>query len=900
MRLSDLNQFAEVPATGADPDPQETSEWTSALAGVLAAAGAQRARFLLEALASFAAQRKLALPGALSTPYINTIAPEDQQPFPGGEQALAIEQRTTSIMRWNALAMVVRANRFSAELGGHIASYASGADLFEVGFNHFFHGRTEDSLGDLVYLQPHSAPGVYARAFVEGRLTADDLSHYRQERSARGKGLASLSSYPHPWLAPAFWQFPTGSMGIGPISSIYSARFMRYLQNRGLLAAQERRQERRVWGFFGDGEMDEPESMAALTLAARENLDNLTWVINCNLQRLDGPVRGNGRIIDELEALFSGAGWRVIKLVWGSDWDALFARDKSGAILRAFAQTTDGQFQTFAANDGAFNREKFFGQNPQLAALAAHLSDADIDQLKRGGHDIRKIYAAFYAAAQTRGQPCVVLAQTKKGYGMGLAGQGRMTTHQQKKLDDEDIRAFRDRFNLPLTDGQCEALEFYRPDEDSVEMRYLRQRRAQLGGVVPQRVAQSQPVAVPLLASYGGFVAESVGKEMSSTMALVRMLGNLMKDSSIGPRVIPIVADEARTFGMQGLFRTYGIYSPHGQKYEPEDIGTVMFYREAKDGQILEEGITEAGAVASWTAAATSYATHALTLLPVYIYYSVFGFQRVGDQLWAAADQRARGILVGATSGRTTLAGEGLQHQDGTSQLIAATIPNCRAYDPCYASELAVILEDAARSICERQEDAFYYLTVTNENLPQAALPVDAAPGVLKGMYLLSGEAAAQVRLLGAGAMLPQAHKAAGLLRELFGVNAAVYSVTSFSQLARDGMACERAQRLGQSAAQPWVAQLLGGARAPVVAASDYVRAVAESIRAYVDAPYTALGCDGFGRSDTRAQLRDFFEVDACWIAHAALHALGFGAEKMQAAAKQLGLDTERTAPWLV
>jgi pyruvate dehydrogenase E1 component len=896
MDLNDANQITRPAAALADADPAETQEWLDALAAVAELAGVERAAFLLEALAQAAKSHKLPWRGALSTAYVNTIAPEDQQPFPGGEQALAIEQRITSIMRWNALAMVVRANRFSAELGGHIASYASGADLFEVGFNHFFRGRTQAQLGDLVYLQPHSAPGVYARAFVEGRLSADDLAHYRQEITARGEGLASLSSYPHPWLAPEFWQFPTGSMGIGPISSIYSARFMRYLQSRGLLKAQDRR----VWGFFGDGEMDEPESMAALTLAARENLDNLTWVVNCNLQRLDGPVRGNGRIIDELEALFSGAGWRVIKLVWGSDWDALFARDKTGAILRAFANTTDGQFQTFAANDGAFNREKFFGQSADLKALAAHLSDADIDQLKRGGHDIRKIYAAFYAATQTRGQPCVVLAQTKKGYGMGQAGQGKMTTHQQKKLDDTDILAFRDRFNLPLTDVQCEALAFYKPADDSVEMRYLRERRAALGGVVPQRIVSAPHIDVPPLGSYAAFANDSAGKEMSSTMALVRMLGNLMKTPGVGERVVPIVADEARTFGMQSLFRTYGIYSPHGQKYEPEDIGTVMFYREAKDGQILEEGITEAGAIASWTAAATSYATHALTMLPVYIYYSVFGFQRVGDQIWAAADQRSRGILVGATSGRTTLAGEGLQHQDGTSQLIAATIPNCRAYDPCYAAELAVIFDAAARSICERQEDCFYYLTVTNENLPQIVLPAGAEQGIKRGMYLLEGAANAPLRLLGAGAMLHETRAAKQLLKTQFGLDAAVYSVTSFSELAREGMACERAQRLGASDARPWITQQLGASASPVVAATDYVRAVGESVRAYINAPYTVLGCDGFGRSDTRAQLRDFFEVDARWIAYTALHTLGWRGEKLAQAAETLKLDTQRAAPWTV
>jgi pyruvate dehydrogenase E1 component len=893
--ISTQRQIGAIEATLADADPQETHEWLDALTAVLASSGSQRAAFLLGALAQAAKQHKLPWRGASFTAYINTIAPEDQQPFPGGEQALAIEQRLTAIMRWNALAMVVRANRFSAELGGHIASYASGVDLFEVGFNHFFQGRTQAQLGDMVYLQPHSAPGVYARAFVEGRLSADDLAHYRQELTARSKGLASLCSYPHPWLAPEFWQFPTGSMGIGPISSIYNARFMRYLQNRGLLPEQSRR----AWGFFGDGEMDEPESMAALTLAARENLDNLTWVINCNLQRLDGPVRGNGRIIDELEALFSGAGWRVIKLVWGSDWDALFARDKTGALIRAFANTTDGQFQTFAANDGVFNREKFFGQNAELKALAAHLNDADIDQLKRGGHDIRKIYAAFYAATQTRGQPCVVLAQTKKGYGMGQAGQGKMTTHQQKKLDDTDLLAFRDRFNLPLTDAQCEALAFYKPAQDSVEMRYLRARRAALGGVVPQRMTQAPRLNVPPLGSYAAFANDAVGKDMSSTMALVRMLGNLMKAPEAGVRVVPIVADEARTFGMQSLFRTYGIYSPHGQKYEPEDIGTVMFYREAKDGQILEEGITEAGAIASWTAAATSYAKHALTMLPIYIYYSVFGFQRVGDQLWAAADQRARGILVGATSGRTTLAGEGLQHQDGTSHLIAATIPNCRAYDPCYAAELAVIVDDAARSICERQEDSFYYLTVTNENLPQITLPQHAEQGVLRGMYHLEGDANAPVRLLGAGAMLHEARRARQLLQEHFKLDAAVYSVTSFSQLARDGMACERAQRLHQHGQPAWITQQLPG-NAPVVAATDYVRAVGESVRAYINAPYTVLGCDGFGRSDTRARLRDFFEVDARWIAYAALYALRLDQATLAQAASQLALNMARAAPWMV
>ncbi len=879
------------PRNFADSDPQETSEWLESLSAVLTHAGASRAQFLLNALATHAQHLKLAWQPPLTTPYRNTIGLEDEPPFPGD---LKIEERLTAIMRWNALAMVVRANRLSAELGGHIASYASGADLFEVGFNHFFRGRTEAFLGDLVYLQPHSAPGVYARAFLEGRLSADDLAHYRQELTAGKKGLARLSSYPHPWLAPQFWQFPTGSMGIGPISSIYAARFMRYMENRGLLADQGRR----VWGFFGDGEMDEPESMAALTLAARENLDNLTFVVNCNLQRLDGPVRGNGRIIDELESLFAGAGWRVIKLVWGSDWDALFSRDRTGALLRAFANTVDGQFQTFAANDGAFNREQFFGQNAELKALAATLTDGEIDALKRGGHDIKKIHAAFAVAAQTKGRPAVVLAQTKKGYGMGAAGQGKMTTHQQKKLDDTDLHAFRDRFNLPLTDAQCNELAFFKPADASPEMRYLKECRAALGGVVPQRISAYAPVAVPALPQWGGFAQTDDGKEMSSTMALVRMMTGLLKDKDLGPRVVPIVADEARTFGMQNLFRAYGIYSPHGQKYQPEDIGTVMFYREAKDGQILEEGITEAGAIASWTAAATSYATHGVPMLPIYIYYSVFGFQRVGDQIWAAADQRARGILVGATSGRTTLAGEGLQHQDGTSHLIAATIPNCRSYDPCFASELAVILHEANTSIMQRQEDAFYYLTVTNENLAQRPLPAGAEQGVLRGMYRIAGDDAAQVRLLGSGAMLAQALQAADLLREKFKVNVAVYSVTSWSQLARDGAACERAARLGQGTPQPWISALLATSKVPVIAAADYVRAVPESVRAFVNAPYTTLGCDGFGRSDTRVSLRDFFEVDAKWIAHAALHALGFDNARMREAEQVLGCEAADVPPW--
>ncbi|MBP7567406.1 MAG: pyruvate dehydrogenase (acetyl-transferring), homodimeric type, partial [Burkholderiaceae bacterium] len=663
---------APLPSTSAqhpdgqpDIDPEETDEWRAAFDAMLAAHGPARAHFLLDELVRHAHSRATGWRPQLNTPYVNTVSAADEPPFPGD---LAIEERLASLMRWNALAMVVRANTAYGELGGHIASYASAADLFEVGFNHFFRAGPQ---GDLVFFQPHSAPGVYARAFMEGRLTDSDLAHYRQEIGGPAAGARGLSSYPHPWLMPDFWQFPTGSMGLGPISSIYHARFLRYLAHRGL--APQGPEVRRVWGVFGDGEMDEPESMSALTLAAREGLDNLVWVVNCNLQRLDGPVRGNGRIVDELERLFAGAGWNVVKLLWGSDWDGLFARDVDGALAQALARTVDGQMQTFAAKDGRFNRDHFFGQNPSLARMAQGLTDEQIDRLKRGGHDLVKIHAAYAAAVAHRGRPTVILAHTKKGYGMGQAGQGRMTTHSQKKLDEAALLEFRDRFHLPLTDAQATKLEFFRPAEGSAEHRYLHERRAALGGPLPARRADAPAVPVPALASYAGFATAAGGKEMSTTMAFVRLLGNLLKDRSDGPggvsfgqRIVPIVADEARTFGMANLFRQVGIYSSVGQHYEPEDIGSVLSYREALDGQILEEGISEAGAIASWTAAATSYSVHGLAMLPFYIYYSMFGFQRVGDAIWAAADQRARGFLLGATSGRTTLGGEGLQHQDGT------------------------------------------------------------------------------------------------------------------------------------------------------------------------------------------------------------------------------------------
>ncbi len=875
-----------------DDDPQESAEWRDALLAVLAEHGPERAKVLLDMLAQVSAEHSLDWQPPRGTPYVNTVAVERQQVFPGD---LAVEERLASLMRWNALALVVRANRLYGELGGHIASYASAADLFEVGFNHFFRA---DRGGDLVFFQAHSAPGVYARAYLEGRLGEADLGHYRQEIGASGSGARGLCSYPHPWLMPDFWQFPTGSMGLGPISSIYHARFMRYLQHRGLADTAARR----VWGVFGDGEMDEPESMSALTLAAREGLDNLVWVVNCNLQRLDGPVRSNGRIIDELETLFSGAGWRVIKLVWGSDWDGLFARDREGALRQAFANTVDGQFQTFAAKDGRYNRDHFFGQSEQLAALAQGLTDTQIDQLKRGGHDLVKIHAAYREALHTTGQPVVVLAQTKKGYGMGQAGQGRMTTHQQKKLEREDLIAFRNRFALPLTDEEAETLAFHKPADDSAEMRYLRERRGALGGPLPARSTHAAPVAVPPLARYGDFAVNAAGKEMSTTMAFVRMLGNLLKDPQLGPRIVPIVADEARTFGMANLFKQVGIYSSAGQRYEPEDIGSVLSYREALDGQILEEGISEAGAISSWTAAATSYSVHGLAMLPFYIYYSMFGFQRVGDLIWAAADQRARGFLLGATAGRTTLGGEGLQHQDGSSLVQAATVPNCRVYDPCFADEFAVILDHGMRRMLEDQEDVFYYVTLMNENYAQPTLPDGVAADIVKGLYRYSLARAqkprGRVRLVGSGAILREVIAAADLLATDWGVEAEVWSATSFSELARDAEAAERWNRLHPKKAkrESHLRTCLGGP-VPVIAASDYVRAWPQRIGGHLDAQLTVLGTDGFGRSDTRQALRRFFEVDRQHIVLAALTALGDPAVCEQAIA-DYRIDAEAADPW--
>ena len=876
MNTSDISKYLDIKSI--DPDPAETAEWNEAFIDLITHGDHLRAKFILDNLVKLANKHQINWVPDLVTPYVNSIPVDQQPPFPGD---LAIEEKLASLMRWNALAMVAQANEAYGELGGHIASYASAADLFEVGFNHFFHARKEDGdekhRGDLVFFQPHSAPGVYARAYLEGRLTENDLTHYRQEISASKVGAKGLSSYPHPWLMPDFWQFPTGSMGIGPISSIYHARFMRYLSDRQLLDCSSRK----VWGVFGDGEMDEPESMSALTLASREKLDNLVWVVNCNLQRLDGPVRGNGQIISELEKLFRGSGWNVIKLVWGSDWDGLFARDTAGALVKAFAETVDGQMQTFAAKDGRFNRENFFGQNEELAKLAQGMTDEQIDRLKRGGHDLVKIYAAYQAAADHQGQPTVILAHTKKGYGMGQAGQGKMTTHSQKKMDETALIEYRNRFNLPLTDEQAANLSFFRPDENSSEIQYLKKQRDKLGGQLPKRFTNCEVVNVPDLQSYAAFALSTDGKAMSTTMAFVRILGGLLKSKDLGPRVVPIVADEARTFGMANLFKQVGIYSSVGQRYEPEDIGSVLSYHEALDGQILEEGISEAGAIASWTAAATSYSVHGIAMLPFYIYYSMFGFQRIGDAIWAAADQRARGFLLGATSGRTTLGGEGLQHQDGSSHLVAATIPNCKAYDPAFSGELAIIVDKGMREMLIDQSDVFYYITLMNENYEQPDLPMNVSESVIRGCYKFrsipakGGGQETYVTLLGSGAIMTEVVKAADILSER-GMNVEIFSVTSWSELSRDGRSIENAvAEKRKNGSIPFITQTLAQSKGPIIAATDYVHAVPESIRAYIPdgRRYVTLGTDGFGRSDTRAALREYFGVDAQSIANAAMNA---------------------------
>jgi pyruvate dehydrogenase E1 component len=886
----------ESPSAVADSDVVETREWLESFDALIHAQDATRALFLLRRLEEHAKELGLLAPAAPYSAYRNTLPLARQGQYPGD---LALEERLTSIMRWNALAMVTRANKAYGELGGHIASYASAAEIFEVGFNHFFRAACPDHGGDLVYFQPHSAPGIYARAFLEGRLSAEQLANYRQEVNGHG-----LCSYPHPWLMPEFWQVPSGSMGIGPINAIYQARFMRYMANRGLADTANRR----VWGVFGDGEMDEPESIGALTLAAREQLDNLTFIINCNLQRLDGPVRGNGQIIQELESLFAGAGWNVIKVLWGSDWDALFARDTHHALLRGLAATVDGDYQNLGAKDGAYNVEHFFKKDPATQALVAHMADAEIDALRRGGHDFRKLYAAFAAARHHTGQPTVILAKTKKGYGMGSAGESRMTSHQAKKLDVDALKAFRDRFQLPLSDDEVEHLQFYRPPEDSRELTYLKQRRAALGGDLPARRREAPPISVPPLSSFAQFALAAENKEMSTTMAAVRMIGALLRDKQLGPRIVPIVADEARTFGMANLFRQIGIYSPVGQLYEPEDAGSMLYYKEAKDGQLLEEGITEAGALSSWAAAGTAYSVHGVAMLPFYIYYSMFGFQRVGDLIWAAADQRTRGFLFGATAGRTTLGGEGLQHQDGSSHVIAATVPNCRAYDPAFAYELAIILDHGMRRMMEQQADEFYYVTMMNENYAQPSLPsgVELAD-IISGMYRYRhwqvSDSAKRVRLLGSGAILCEVIAAADLLAQDWNVSSEVYSVTSFSELAREAAVVQRWNRQ-HPLEPPRVSQVERQLPGPelVVAATDYVRAYPQLIAPYLCGRFIALGTDGFGRSDTRLALRRFFEVDRHSVVLATLDALArAGQVSVQTVAQaihQYGIDSQSAAPW--
>jgi pyruvate dehydrogenase E1 component len=886
----------EFPTVGAiDSDPEETREWLESLDAVIRAVGPERGAYLLRQLEEHAQRLGVVAPGQPYSAYRNTI-PVDKQPrYPGN---LELEERITGVIRWNALAMVVRANQAYGELGGHIASYASAAEIFEVGFNHFFKADQSGQGGDLVFCQPHSAPGIYARAFLEGRLSEEQLAHYRQEVAGGG-----LSSYPHPWLMPEFWQFPTGSMGIGPLSAIYQARFMRYLDHRGLRSTDARH----VWGVFGDGEMDEPESIAGLTLAAREGLDNLTFVINCNLQRLDGPVRGNGQIIQELESQFAGAGWNVIKVLWGSEWDSLFARDTDNVLLRRFAETVDGQYQNLGAKDGDYNREKFFHLDPRTKALVEHMTDAEINALRRGGHDFRKLFAAFSAARDHQGRPTVILAKTKKGYGMGDAGESRMTSHQQKKLDVDALESFVSRFDLQLSDAQIADVAFYRPPEDSPELTYLRDRRRELGGFLPaRRLNAPDSTRIPPIGGYAKFALEAAGKEMSTTMAAVRIMSALLKDDALGPRIVPIVADEARTFGMASLFRQVGIYYPLGQLYEPEDAASMLYYREVKDGQLLEEGITEAGALSSWVAAATSYSVHGIPMLPFYIYYSMFGFQRVGDLIWAAADQRARGFLMGATAGRTTLGGEGLQHQDGSSHVLAATVPNCRAYDPAFAGELAVILDHGARRMMEEQHDEFFYITLMNENYPHPSLPAGVSDHIIRGMYRYCsyGDTSGQrVRLLGSGAILREVIAAGDLLQRDFGVSSDVFSVTSFSELAREAQSIERRNRLDPSSPplQSHLQNSLAG-DAPVIAATDYVRAYPQLIASYVGARFVTLGTDGFGRSDTRAALRKFFEVDRTHIVLAALESLERGGwleeGTLSRALEKYHVDRTLAAPW--
>jgi pyruvate dehydrogenase E1 component len=881
---------------GDDFDPEETQEWLESIDSVLRVHGAERAHFLLECMIDHARRSGAYLPYSPNTAYLNTIPVGQQPEYPGDR---AMERRIEAYIRWNAMAMVVHANRKSSEYGGHIASYASSATLYEVGFNHFWRAPTAEHGGDLVFFQGHSSPGIYARAFLEGRLNEQNLDYFRQEVVAPpGVG---LSSYPHPWLMPEFWQFPTVSMGLGPMMAIYQARFMRYLESRGILPAQDRK----IWCFLGDGETDEPESMGAITMPVRERLDNLIFVINCNLQRLDGPVRGNGKIIQELEAAYQGAGWNVVKVVWGSRWDPLLARDQAGVLRKAMEECVDGEYQAFKAKGGAYTREHFFGRYPELKAMVAHLSDDDIWHLNRGGHDPVKVHAAYHQAVHHEGRPTVILAKTVKGYGMGEAGEGQNITHQKKKLDDDDLKRFRDRFHIPISDEELAKLTYYKPGPDSEEQRYLMDRRAKLGGSYPVRRTRAEPLQVPELEFFRNQLEGSGDREFSTTMAFVRILTALVRDKNIGSRIVPIVPDEARTFGMEGMFRQIGIYSSLGQLYTPQDSDQLTYYREDKKGQILEEGINEGGSYCSWIAAGTSYANHGVQMIPFYIYYSMFGFQRIGDFAWAGGDMQARGFLMGGTAGRTTLAGEGLQHQDGHSQLVATTIPNCRAYDPCFNYELAVIIQDGLRRMCVEQENIFYYISCMNENYAHPALPAGAEAGILRGMYPLrmGGKGKVRVQLLGSGTILREVLAAADLLQERFGIPADVWSVTSFSELRRDALDVER-WNARHPEAEPrvsYVSTCFADRQGPFIAATDYMKLVSDQIRQWVPGRYAVLGTDGYGRSDGRAALRDHFEVDSKSVVVAALKALaddgGVDSKTVAVAISELGVKPDKPNP---
>jgi len=881
-----------------DIDPSETSEWIDSLDAVLHSAGPERARFLLRRLIDWGFKEGVVLPFTPNTPYVNTIPAGETPPYPGNRD---IERRIKSLVRWNATAMVVRANREFPGIGGHISTYQSAATLYEVGFNHFFKARTADAAGDQVFFQGHAAPGIYARAFLEGRLTEDQLKHFR-----RGCRIGEqISSYPHPWLMPDFWQFPTVSMGLGAISAIYQARFNRYLQDRGVKDTRDSH----VWCFLGDGECDEPEALGALTLASREGLDNLIFVVNCNLQRLDGPVRGNGKIIQELEAAFRGAGWNVIKVIWGEAWDPLLEEDHDGLLVQRMNETLDGEYQRYSVQPGGQTREQFFGTHPKLLRLVDHLTDAEIAALRRGGHDPVKVHAAYRAAVAHTGQPTVILAKTIKGYGLGEAGEGRNITHQQKKMNEEELRQFRDRFDIPIADSQLKDAPFYRPTEDSEEIVYLKERRAALGGYLPRRVVSAPSIRVSSPSVFDEFKKSSGNRDVATTMAMVRLLTRLMDDKRIGKYVVPIVPDEARTFGMDALFRKYGIYAHRGQLYEPVDSDLLLYYREAKDGQLLEEGITEAGAMGSFAAAGSAYATHGVPMIPFFFFYSMFGFQRVGDQIWQFGDLRGRGFLIGATAGRTTLAGEGLQHQDGHSLLHASIVPNCISYDAAYAYELAVIVEDGLRRMFDQGEDVFYYLTVENEPYPMPAMPAGVEEGILKGMYPLRAAGPSDgdrpfIHLFGSGAILSGVLEAQEVLAESFGVASQVCSVTSYTQLRRDALACDRWNRLhpGDAPRTSYIAERLSSRPAPVVAASDYVSALAHQVSPWTPEGLVALGTDGFGRSDTRQCLRRFFEVDTGHIVTAALARLARDGkvrhEQTREAMKRFEIDPAAVPPW--